>query len=344
MKLYLANVEPGILPERAWQLMVQWGHQVAGNWLAPPYRQGLEEFAPEVIVYAPHRQEKALPWRDAALRMPLELVKQVPTILWALYPDYLTGWDHGRNTHDDGFLGPVLQMLPYCRATLANSRFTKDLLEARAPGSTFEVCYLCIDKKGIESSIARHQRGSFPHSVMWQHRWATDKNLQGALEVVLDLAPRHREVTFYLGRKEDWDEPFWVPQWLRDLYATRVPELARLSNVQFTQRPPTREEYWELIGGMDIAFSCSYNESFGIAMLEHAYAGAACVVPDRVAYPEVHTGALVVAPSDVEAGIGALLDEPTLWRQVAASSRVNAAQYTVERTVERLLGFTRVRS
>ena len=64
------------------------------------------------------------------------------------------------------------------------------------------------------------------------------------------------------------------------------------------------------------------------------------MVPDRVAYPEVHSGALVVDPSKVEAGIESLLNYPALWRQVAASSQANAAQYTMERSVERLLEFT----
>ena len=81
MKIYLANIDPWVLPERAWRAMTQQGHQVAGNWSILPYRKSLHEFAPDVIVYAPHRQKKALSWRDAAMTLPPQLVRDVPTIL-----------------------------------------------------------------------------------------------------------------------------------------------------------------------------------------------------------------------------------------------------------------------
>ena len=339
MKIYVANIEPWVLPERAWRAMTQRGYHVAGNWSALPYRESLHEFAPDVIVYAPHRQKKALSWRDAALTLSLQQVRDVPTILWAVYPDYLTGWDHVKNEHDSGFLDSVRQILPYVRATLTNSRFSKELLEARAPDFTFEVCYLGIDTKAIDESRDRGQRNRQSRSVLWQHRWATDKNFQGALEIFLELAPRHPDVTFYLGRKENWDEAFWAPQWLKDLYAVRAPELDRLPNVKYSPYFERQQEYWNFLAGIDIAFSCSYHETFGIAMLEQACAGAACVVPDRVAYPEVHAGALVVPPDEVGRGIETLLKEPDRCAQVASSSRASAAQYSVGQTVERLLSF-----
>jgi glycosyltransferase involved in cell wall biosynthesis len=339
MKIYLANIDHWTLPERAWRVMTQRSHQVAGNWSALPYRENLHEFAPDVIVYAPHRQKKALSWRDAALTLSPQLVRDVPTILWALYPDYLTGWDHVRNEHDSGFLDPVRQILPYVRATLTNSRFSKELLEARAPDFTFEVCYLCIDTKAIDETRDKGQRNRLSRSVLWQHRWATDKNFQGALEILLELAPRHPDVTFYLGRKENWDEAFWAPHWLKDLYAFRARELEHLPNVRYSPYFETQQEYWNFLAGIDIAFSCSYHETFGIAMLEQAYAGAACVVPDRVAYPEVHAGTLVVSPAEVERGIETLLRKPDRCAQVASSSKANAAQYSVERTEKRLLSF-----
>ena len=76
------------------------------------------------------------------MEMPLEVVKEVPTVLWALYPDYLTSWDKENNAHADGLVEAFREMLPYFRVRLTNSVFTKELLEARAPGYTFEVCYL----------------------------------------------------------------------------------------------------------------------------------------------------------------------------------------------------------
>lgn len=331
MKIYLVNIHRWHLPERVPQLIMQQGHQVAGNW-REFNQQSLEQFGPDLIVYSPHRAE-------TALTLPLDQVKEVPTSLWVLCPDYLTGWDREKNEHMDGFLESVRQMLPYFRMNLANSVFTKELLEARAPGYTFEVCYLGIDTKGIDEAAVGKRRGERASSVLWQHRWSTDKNLPGALEIIRHLARRHPNATFYLGRKEDWADPFWVPQSLKDYYFSLSDELNSLSNVLFCPRFETQREYWEFIAGVDIAFSCAYHESFGIAMLEQAYAGAACVVPNRVVYPEVHAGALVVPPSEVEAGIESLLNAPELWAQVAQSSGANAANYDVAATVERLLRF-----
>ena len=337
MKIYLANVDQWVLPERACALIEARGHEIAGNWPASPWRKCIQEAAPDVIVYAPHRQNEDLAWRNAAITLPLAVIRDVPTILWALYPDYLTGWNHDRNDHGPGFVDSVRRALPFFRSTLANSLFSKALLEVRAPGTSFEVCYLCVDTKAIEEAGLRENRAALGRSVLWQHRWATDKNFQGALEILLGLAPKYPDVTFYLGRSENWDEDIWVPQWLRDLYADQAREIDQLQNVRYSYYFQTQEEYWRFLSGIEIAFSCSYHETFGIAMLEQAYAGAACVVPNRAAYPEVHAGALITSPHQIGQGIESLLQEPARRAEVAASARANAARFSVEATVDTLL-------
>jgi glycosyltransferase involved in cell wall biosynthesis len=339
VKIYLANVDYWVLPERAWALIEARGHEVAGNWAASPRREGVHEAAPDVIVYAPHRQKEDLAWRDAALTLPLEVIRDVPTLLWALYPDYLTGWDHDKNDHGPGFIGPLGRALPFFRSTLTNSIFSKTLLEARAPGTSFEVCYLCIDTKAIDEAGPRQEGPPPLRSVLWQHRWATDKNFQGALEIILDLGPKYPDVTFYLGRKVNWDEAIWVPQWLRHRYADWARAIDQLENIRYSDYFETREEYWRFLSGVEIAFSCSYHETFGITMLEQAYAGAACVVPNRAAYPEVHAGALITSPDQIGQGIESLLQEPARRAEVAVSARANAARFSVEATVETLLQF-----
>jgi glycosyltransferase involved in cell wall biosynthesis len=174
--------------------------------------------------------------------------------------------------------------------------------------------------------------------VLWQHRWRTDKNLRGALDIIEALAAKHRDVAFLVGRNEDWDEPFWVPQSLKDYFAQALPRLARLGNVHFLSRFATQVEYWRLLSEVDIAFSCSYHETFGIAMLEAAYAGAACVVPNTVAYPEIHSGALVVNHSEIASGLSRLVQEPQFRAEVAHRCRQNAGKYHVNSTAEKLAG------
>jgi glycosyltransferase involved in cell wall biosynthesis len=312
-------------------MLCQKGFEVGGNWLDPPFQRQLKDFSADVVVYAPHR-------REDAVVLHREDVLRVPTLLWALYPDYLTGWDREKNVHMDGFLESVADIMPYFRRHAVNSFFTKRLLEERIEGFQFEVCFLGLDLEAIDR-CRRDKRTERPGlTVLWQHRWRTDKNLRGALDIIETLAARHRDVTFLVGRNEDWDEPFWAPQSLKDYFAQALPGLARLGNVHFLPRFTTQVEYWRFLSEVDIAFSCSYHETFGIAMLEAAYAGAACVVPNMAAYPEIHSGALVVNHSQIASGLGRLIQEPQFRAEVAHRSRQNAGKYHVNRTAEKLAG------
>jgi len=241
MKIYLANMHSWHFPRRGQELIVQRGHQLGGNWLDPPYYQRLEEFSPDVIFYAPDRG-------STSLTLPLEVVKKTPTFMWAIYPDYLTGWDREKNEHMGGFLESVRAMMPYFRAYLANSRFTKELLEPRFPGYTFDVCYLGIDTRGIDEAAPRKQPTEQAANVAWMHRWAIDKNLSEALNTVLHLARRHSNIIFYIGSKEDWNdpgfEPFWAPQSLKDSYLAIADELNDLSNIQYLARFKSQRKFW----------------------------------------------------------------------------------------------------
>jgi glycosyltransferase involved in cell wall biosynthesis len=331
MRVYLANIESWTFPNRGSENLCENGFEVGGNWLEPPFHRQLEEFSPDVVVYAPHR-------RVDAVVLHREDVLRTPMLLWALYPDYLTGWDREKNLHMDGFLEPVADIMPYCRRHAVSSLFSRRLLEERIGGFQFDVCFLGLDLVGIDR-CRQEKRTEHPGlTVLWQHRWRTDKNLRGALGIIETLAAQHRDVTFLIGRKEDWDEPFWVPPSLRDYYAEALPRLSRLGNVQYLSRFSTQVDYWRLLSEVDIAFSCSYHETFGIAMLEAAYAGAACVVPNTVAYPEIHSGALLVDHSQIGSALDRLIQEPRFRAEVAQRCRQNAKKYDVSTTAEKLAG------
>ena len=331
MRLYLANIESWTFPNWGSEMLRERGLEVGGNWLDPPFRRRLEEFPPDVVVYAPHRRVDSLVlYKEDLLR--------TPTFLWALYPDYITGWDREKNEHMVGFLESVAVLMPHFQRHVAQSFFTKRLLEERIDGYEFEVCFLGIDLEGIDR-CRRENRAQRSHlTVLWQHRWRTDKNLQAALEIIESLAAKHRDVKFLIGRKEDWDEPFWVPQSLKDYYADALTRLDRLGNVQFVSRFEAQANYWRFLSGIDIAFSCSHHETFGIAMLEKAYAGAACVAPNTLAYPEIHAGAVLVDHSQIASAVDRLIRDTQFRAEVAHRCRRNASKYDVSRTVEKLAG------
>ena len=108
MKVYLANVESWTFPDRGSERLRQNGFEVGGNWMDPPFQRQLEDFSTDVVVYAPHRRVDAVVLRK-------EDVLRVPTLLWALYPDYLDGWDREQNVHMGGFLESVADTMPYFR-------------------------------------------------------------------------------------------------------------------------------------------------------------------------------------------------------------------------------------
>ena len=330
MKLYLANIESWTFPSGGSEILREHGFDVGGNWLDPPFHRELEQFSPDVVVYAPHR-------RTDAVVLQKQDILRTPTVLWALYPDYLTGWDREKNEHVDSFLASVAELMPYFQRHLTLSVFTKRLLEERIDGFQFEVCFLGIDLESIDRCRLDNRANGSELTVLWQHRWRTDKNFQGALQIIERLAAKHRNVTFVVGRKEDWDEPFWVPQSLKEYYADALIRLRRLGNVQFMPRFGTQVEYWRFIAGIDIAFSCSYHESFGIAMLEKAYAGVACVVPNTVAYPEIHDGAVSVDHAQIGSALDNLILEPEFRAIVAYRCRENAKKYSIRRTSEELI-------
>jgi glycosyltransferase involved in cell wall biosynthesis len=329
MKVYLANVDSWTFPNRGSQRLNLKGFEVGGNWLTPPFQRQLEGFSADVVVYAPHRRVDAVVLRK-------EDVMRVPTLLWALYPDYITGWDREKNVHMDGFLESVADIMPYFRRHAVNSLFTKRLLEERIEGYQFEVCFLGLDLEAIDRCRKEKRTEHLGLTVLWQHRWRTDKNLQGALDIIGTLAAKYRDATFLVGRYEDWDEPFWVPQSLKDDVARAQPRLTRLGNVHFLPRFARQVDYWRFLSNVDIAYSCSHHETFGIAMLEAAYAGAACVVPNTVAYPEIHSGAMLMGYPQIARGLRKLIEQPRLRAEVAQRGRQNAAKYDVNGTAEKL--------
>jgi glycosyltransferase involved in cell wall biosynthesis len=320
-RIYLANVAHEFVPRRALRVLDSLGWSAHGNFFdALP---SLEAFQPDVVVYVPTRRP------DAVSLARVDELFDVPLLIWALYPDQLIGWDVRTNSFGE-HLDPVADVLfrePAMR--LANSRFSKSLLEDATGLKDFRVCPLGIDTTGILNAAGRRSDKDRATSVLWNHRWSADKNLATALDVFLELAARYPDVTFYLGRSGDW-QPCYVPETLRQEYRRFEAAARRHENLLLLPRFPTRRTFWRFLRDVDIGFSTSYHETFGLTMLEEACAGVACVVPNHAVYPETHTGALLVALENVAAGIASLIDDPALWRQTARSSQQNALTYDIE--------------
>jgi glycosyltransferase involved in cell wall biosynthesis len=320
-RLYLANVAEEFIPTRALEILKGLGWKVAGNFY--PGSPSVKDFAPDVLIYVPTRRP------DAIALPPVDQLANVPVLMWALYPDQLTGWDVERNSPGTG-LDPLAQVLYRPSAMrLANSNYTKELLAPATGLDDFDVCPLGIDTAAIKQAVGKRQRREAPTAVLWQHRWSSDKNLAGAFEVILYLAGKYPHVTFYLGRENDW-QPCYVQSSLRSDHLRFIAAACRYHNVVAVPRFASQRGFWRFLRNVDIGFSTAYHESFGLSMLEQAYAGAACVVPNHAAYAEIHAGAMIVPLQDIAEAIETLLQDPHAWQGVIASSYRNASKYDIE--------------
>jgi glycosyltransferase involved in cell wall biosynthesis len=332
VRIYLANLDPELLPVRAVAVLRSAGLSVAGNLLMPD-GPSLADFAPDILFYVPTVR------RDA-IEAPKELLRRQPLVVWALYPDQMTGWDLRANTYRNTLRPAVRWLLEHATLVLTNSHFTRRLLERQLAGGEVGVCHLGIDTHGIRAAGRPTRRNEVASTVLWHHRWSVDKNFDDALRILLELARRHPDTTFILGRTEDW-QPYYSPEDLKDRYRAVRSRLRSAANIRPAPRFDRQRDYWRFIGCADIAFSCSSHETFGLAMLEQAYAGAACVVPAEGVYNEVHEGALRVDRRGIAAAISTLIEQPDLWRRTVGASGRNAAGYDVGDVARRIAAISR---
>ncbi len=84
-----------------------------------------------------------------------------------------------------------------------------------------------------------------------------------------------------------------VVMWPHRYNSDKQPEIAedliRFLNIQITQKQNlSKEDYYAVMGGAAVIFSCALHENLGISVMEGTLAGAMPVVPDRASYAEMY--------------------------------------------------------
>lgn len=330
--LYLANVWNELFAERGLSALDSLFGSTVGNWLAGSRRADLEAVQPDFVVVAPANFDQPLDQLAVLSRTKFVLV-------WVLFPGDLLGWDfcryeYGRSVNQRWAL-PVSKF-----RVAANSSMTASAL--RLAGVESEVCPLGVDTKSIGERLnGRSVPGYSSTTVLWNHQWRTNKGVVTAFKVILRLAASFPNVQFYLGRCEQWgDDPEPVEDRREAYEEFQRSVVARdLQNICVLQEFVNQEDYWSLLASVDIAFSCSREESFGVGMLECAAARIACVVPQLGAYPEVLPGAYFVegpTPRSLVDGVGALIIDRDLRARVADACYENAQRYDVVDSAQNL--------
>lgn len=334
MGLFLANMWDELLSERGLTHLEHHFGAVRGNWLSGS-RQAKQPAHGDEVLIAPSTMHSAV--------TPSQGAHRTRTMVgWVLFPDQVMGWDFKAHCYRYQ-LAPVLaDTLALSKITAVNSAYTaRELHRAGAPKGLPTVP-LGIDIEGItratRSAPGRNSRE--PH-IFWGHMWRTQKDPEAALRIALRLLDKAPTARITVGRAETWADPEHSPpnfqKRVRGLLTTlRERDSSRVSVItQF----PQPEDYWRFLGSVDISYTWCREESFGVALLEHAAAGAACIAPRTLCYPEVHHSATLV-PYEEEAAadvIALLAKDHRRLTAARAACRDGAARYDVCRMVEHLI-------
>lgn len=177
-----------------------------------------------------------------------------------------------------------------------------DTIEARS-----QVMHLGMDLERLGPPHPRPQNA--PPVLLWNQRWAFDKNPEGLLHLVEglndDAVPFHLIIT---GRA--------VGQTPEPLDALRTRFADRLLHMGFVEDP---DVYTELLHRADVVVSTAHHEFFGLSVMEAIRCGCHPVLPHRLSYPELvpdrlhdpllHAPTLYDTPEDALALLKGLLSD-----------------------------------
>lgn len=136
------------------------------------------------------------------------------------------------------------------------------------------VLHLGVDYSGLE---AGREEGGGPLRILWPHRWEHDKNPEEFFGVMEELDRRGLEFRLLVAGGAFGRVPA-VFNRARESLAHRIDHWGEVRE---------RGEYGRLLACADVVVSTAFHETFGVSVVEAAWAGAHPLVPERLSYPEV---------------------------------------------------------
>lgn len=326
--LYIANTWKSLITKTAYQYFAHKGWTIDGNWLN------------NENVLKKHNRIIAVPaFFDNAIIINPSSYPFSNIYTYLLYPDETVGWNFKTNNYKKIVFKEFVPMLKEC-PILSHSQFTLKLVASIYKDSLNtdrKICYLPIEFSQIYSlnnKLRNKTRNKI--RVLWNHMWRSDKGFLEALKIIEKLSNNYSNIEFIIGRKNKWGSN-------PDVYKLKIQtkelliRLAHRNNVSFQENFKTEEitQYWHFLTTFDIGFSTSYQEGFGLSMLEQAAAGIACVLPRRECYSEIHNGSLIT--NNIEAGLSELIENTKKRKEIMQGGLENAAKYNAEDWAGRIL-------
>lgn len=328
--IYFANLWTELFSIQGLEQLNNSKWQTEGNWLKGKYYSHAPNQNTDLIIYSP---------LDGGLVLNKETIKNTPTLFWGAYPDYLLGWDFKKNAYLLKRKSEITKLLPHFKNHYTVSNFAKKMLE-KTYALNFSVLHWGVPTTEI-NKIKRPEKEGL--KVLWNHMWRQDKGFDQALKIILNLAKKYPQVSFFIGRKEKWAGSKYSPISLKQTYYSFL--IKKPENVHLVKSFPIgnskrgQKEYYRFLKSMDISFSTSFHEGFGLGMLEQAAAKIACVLPSREVYPELYHQDLLVDPNpeSLTRRISQLIESKKERQRVQKLSYSCAQKYSTQRMTKKLL-------
>lgn len=185
------------------------------------------------------------------------------------------------------------------RAFLARMPDTRPLWLLDEIAKKTRILHLGMELSGLLPPRTARER---PLRVLWPHRWEHDKNPEEFFGVMEELKAEGVDFRLLVAGGRYSRAP--------EVFARAALSLA--DRVDHWGEVKERGEYENLLGASDVVVSTSLHETFGMAMVEAACAGAHPLAPRRLCYPEVlpheiHTECLYEDAEDLRAKLKNLL-------------------------------------
>jgi len=112
-------------------------------------------------------------------------------------------------------------------------------------------------------------------TILWNHRWETDKNPELFYKALIHLGNKGISFNLIVCGKEYQKRPAAFDK----IQQTFSSELIHWGYAQ------SRQQYWDLLSQADVSLVTSNQDFFGISVVESIYAGCIPLLPNRLAYP-----------------------------------------------------------